>query len=101
MPSPAPPSTWKTSISNPFDPSGELTVPDLQDNYLTLENIRLWDTRPLLESNRQLQQIRLYYEFKDADVDRYSILTPDRQQRTAAGAGIGAGAKLRPGARDC
>ena len=62
----------------PFDPSGELTVPDLQDNYLTLENIRLWDTRPLLESNRQLQQIRLYYEFKDADVDRYSILTPDR-----------------------
>jgi hypothetical protein len=64
--------------SEPFDPSGELTIPDLQDNYLTLDNIRLWDTRPLLESNRQLQQIRLYYEFKDADVDRYSILTPDR-----------------------
>jgi uncharacterized protein len=64
--------------SEPFDPSGELTIADLQNNYLTLENIRLWDTRPLLESNRQLQQIRLYYEFKDADVDRYSILTPDR-----------------------
>ncbi|MGF1519086.1 MAG: UPF0182 family protein [Nodosilinea sp.] len=62
--------------SEPFDPSGELTVEDLETNDLTLENIRLWDPRPLLESNRQLQQIRLYYEFKDADFDRYSILTP-------------------------
>ncbi|NJL45689.1 MAG: COG1615 family transporter [Leptolyngbyaceae cyanobacterium SM2_3_12] len=54
--------------SQPFDPSGELTVEDLEANDLTIENIRLWDTRPLLESNRQLQQIRLYYEFKDADI---------------------------------
>ena len=40
---------------------------------MTIRNIRLWDTRPLLESNRQLQQIRLYYEFADADVDRYTL----------------------------
>ncbi len=65
--------------SEPFDPSGDLTVEDLDQNDLTLENIRLWDPRPLLDSNRQLQQIRLYYEFKDADFDRYSILNEQRR----------------------
>jgi uncharacterized membrane protein (UPF0182 family) len=59
--------------TQPFDPQGELTVADLQRNNSTLGNVRLWDTRPLLESNRQLQQIRLYYEFLDADVDRYTL----------------------------
>ena len=56
-----------------FDPAGTLTSAALEDNDLTIRNIRLWDTRPLLESNRQLQQIRLYYEFADADVDRYTL----------------------------
>ncbi|MGB3769271.1 MAG: UPF0182 family protein [Phormidesmis sp.] len=56
-----------------FDPRGTLTAADLEENALTIRNIRLWDTRPLLESNRQLQQIRLYYEFADADVDRYTL----------------------------
>jgi uncharacterized membrane protein (UPF0182 family) len=65
--------------SEPFDPSGDLTAEDLEENDLTLENIRLWDPRPLLESNRQLQQIRLYYEFTDADFDRYSILNEQRR----------------------
>ncbi|WP_038016630.1 UPF0182 family protein, partial [Synechococcus sp. PCC 7335] len=56
-----------------FDPQGTLTATELVANKSTIDNIRLWDTRPLLESNRQLQQIRLYYEFADADVDRYSF----------------------------
>ncbi len=56
-----------------FDPQGDLSAADLEENDLTVRNIRLWDTRPLLESNRQLQQIRLYYEFPDADVDRYTL----------------------------
>ncbi|NEQ33340.1 MAG: COG1615 family transporter, partial [Leptolyngbya sp. SIO4C5] len=30
-----------------------------------------------LETNRQLQQIRLYYEFLDADVDRYALIQDD------------------------
>ena len=65
--------------AEPFDPNGDLTVADLERNELTLGNIRLWDPRPLLESNRQLQQIRLYYEFKDADFDRYNVLNPSRR----------------------
>ncbi|HEY9878182.1 MAG TPA: UPF0182 family protein [Leptolyngbyaceae cyanobacterium] len=67
-----------------FNPTGELTSADLQENELTLNNIRLWDSNPLLVSNRQLQQIRLYYEFVGADIDRYPILneqgTYDRRQ---------------------
>jgi len=65
----------------PFDPEGDLTAADLDENRLTLNNIRLWDTRPLLQSNRQLQQIRLYYEFADADVDRYSLIQDDGSQQ--------------------
>ena len=58
-----------------FEPQGSLTLQSLRENDLTVRNIRVWDTRPLLESNRQLQQIRLYYEFVDADVDRYTLFT--------------------------
>ena len=56
-----------------FDPAGKLTYEDLERNQLTVSNIRLWDKRPLLETNRQLQQIRPYYTFPDADIDRYTI----------------------------
>lgn len=60
-----------------FDPSGSLSAQDLKVNQATLNNIRLWDTRPLLATNRQLQQIRLYYRFAGADIDRYAFPTPD------------------------
>ncbi|MEM8614165.1 MAG: UPF0182 family protein [Cyanobacteria bacterium P01_H01_bin.105] len=60
-----------------FDPKSNLTAEKLAENDLTVRNIRVWDTRPLLESNRQLQQIRLYYEFLDADVDRYTLTKSD------------------------
>ena len=56
-----------------FTPGERLTPAKLAANNLTIENIRLWDKRPLLETNRQLQRIRLYYEFPDADIDRYSL----------------------------
>ncbi|MGB3615765.1 MAG: UPF0182 family protein, partial [Elainellaceae cyanobacterium] len=56
-----------------FNPQNSLTYQQLLENQLTVNNIRLWDTRPLLETNRQLQRIRLYYEFADADVDRYTL----------------------------
>jgi uncharacterized membrane protein (UPF0182 family) len=58
-----------------FDPQNSLTLEDLEANAQTVENIRIWDSRPLLETNRQLQRIRLYYEFPDADIDRYTLPT--------------------------
>jgi uncharacterized protein len=56
-----------------FDPQDNLTAQTIQANDRTIRNIRLWDKEPLLETNRQLQQIRLYYRFPDADIDRYLL----------------------------
>ncbi len=39
----------------------------------TLRNIRLWDPNTLVTSYRQLQELRKYYTFLDADVDRYTV----------------------------
>ena len=62
------------------DPSPRLSPRDLQDGASTLRNIRLWDSQPLLATNRQLQQLRVYYRFTNAAVDRYQ-LRPDLLER--------------------
>jgi hypothetical protein len=63
-----------------FNPQGKLTQTDIKANDLTIRNIRLWDQEPLLKTNRQLQQIRPYYAFPDADIDRYIITNQTNQQ---------------------
>ncbi|MCC5659638.1 UPF0182 family protein [Nostoc sp. XA010] len=67
-----------------FNPQGTLTEADIQKNDLTIRNIRLWDQRPLLQTNRQLQQIRPYYRFPDADIDRYTLKTDVTSPRLSA-----------------
>ncbi|MEH2174449.1 UPF0182 family protein [Nostoc sp.] len=67
--------------SRSFNPQGTLTEVDIQKNASTIRNIRLWDERPLLETNRQLQQIRPYYRFPDADIDRYTLKTDEPSPR--------------------
>ena len=57
---------------------------DLADNQDTVRNIRLWDYRPLLRTFSQIQQIRLYYQFYDVDVDRYPLADGYRQTMLAA-----------------
>jgi uncharacterized membrane protein (UPF0182 family) len=56
-----------------FELNNTLTSEDLSKNELTIKNIRLWDPRPLKDTYSQLQEIRLYYDFNDVDVDRYKI----------------------------
>jgi len=56
-----------------LEPRQRLTPADLAAAPGTLANIRLWDSKPLLEANRQLQQLRLYYRFPSAAVDRYPL----------------------------
>jgi len=46
---------------------------DIAQNSATMNNIRLWDYRPLKDTYNQIQSIRLYYDFADVDVDRYQI----------------------------
>jgi len=52
---------------------GTLTIENVKENSGIIENIRLWDHRPLLSVYRQIQQIRTYYYINDVDVDRYYI----------------------------
>ncbi|HBL58801.1 MAG TPA: hypothetical protein DDZ80_09880 [Cyanobacteria bacterium UBA8803] len=70
-----------TIESETFNPQGNLTSTDLAKNDLTIRNIRLWDKRPILRTNRQLQRIRLYYEFADADIDRYNLKEEGGKER--------------------
>ncbi|MEJ2663978.1 MAG: UPF0182 family protein, partial [Spirochaetia bacterium] len=42
-------------------------------NRSTLNNIRLWDWRALMDNLKEQQEIRLYYSFHDVDIDRYTI----------------------------
>jgi hypothetical protein len=46
---------------------------DIAQNSVTINNIRLWDYRPLKDTYNQIQSIRLYYDFNDIDIDRYQI----------------------------
>jgi uncharacterized membrane protein (UPF0182 family) len=61
-----------------------LTREDIADNAATLENVRLWDHAPLLETFGQLQEIRTYYDFASVDNDRYRINGQLRQVMLSA-----------------
>ena len=55
----------------PFPVEQSLTSQTLQVNQATIDNIRLWDWQPLMDTYGQLQEIRTYYKFHDVEVDRY------------------------------
>ena len=42
-------------------------------NRATIDNVRLWDREPLLQTFGQIQSIRTYYDFIAVDDDRYHI----------------------------
>lgn len=51
----------------------ELTARDIAANRPTIDNIRLWDREPLLQTFGQIQSIRTYYDFVGVDDDRYMV----------------------------
>jgi uncharacterized protein len=57
----------------PFANKQNLSYQDIGKNRNTLENVRLWDWRPLKQTYKQLQELKPYYFFNDVDVDRYTI----------------------------
>ena len=67
-----------------FPVSDQLTLAQIKAHKTTIQNIRIWDKRPLLQTYKQLQSIRLYYGFKDVDVDRYQIDNEYRQVMLSA-----------------
>ena len=50
-----------------------LTAADIENNTETINNVRLWDHGPLLDTFGQIQEIRTYYDFVSVDNDRYFI----------------------------
>jgi len=59
--------------AEPFPVDETITYKDIQENQLTIGNIRLWDRRPLIQTYKQIQEIRLYYNFKSVQIDRYNF----------------------------
>src|SRR5262249_6666531 len=46
---------------------------DVGQHKAALDNVRLWDWKAFRDTITQIQALRPYYEFPDADVDRYTI----------------------------
>ena len=61
-----------------------LRADDIRNNQEIVENIRLWDHRLLIQTYRQLQEIRPYYQFNTIGIDRYTI-DGNKQQVMLAG----------------
>ena len=68
----------------PYSGTGELTLEDITENKAIMENIRLWDWRPLRDVFRQREARRPQYNFNDVDVDRYIIDGQVRQVMLSA-----------------
>ena len=61
-----------------------LTMADIEGNAETLNNVRLWDHQPLLDTFGQIQEIRTYYQFASVDNDRYVVDGEYRQTMLSA-----------------
>ena len=58
------------------DQAGELaplTAEVVAANPGTIDNVRLWDRRPLRSIYNQIQFFRAYYRFVSVDIDRYEV----------------------------
>ncbi|HET6649243.1 MAG TPA: UPF0182 family protein [Candidatus Limnocylindria bacterium] len=62
-----------------FTGEQDLTRAVFSEDAATIDNLRLWDYRPLLTTFGQEQILRFYYEFLDVDIDRYEIGGEQRQ----------------------
>jgi uncharacterized protein len=61
------------TIERPLSGEARLTRGDLERNAATIDNVPLWNDRPLLDTFSQIQEIRTYYDFVAVDNDRYTI----------------------------
>jgi uncharacterized protein len=68
----------------PFPAEDMPSSADIAASEATLNNVRLWDPRPLKDTYNQIQSIRLYYDFNDVDVDRYRVDGDYRQVMLSA-----------------
>ena len=69
---------------NNFTGDQPLTAKDVQNDQVTVNNLRLWDYTQLKETYEQQQTIRTYYTFHDIDIDRYTVASEYRQLEISA-----------------
>ncbi len=67
-----------------YPASPKFTRQTVDSNETVFSNIRLWDWNALLQVYDQFQEIRLYYEFNDVDIDRYTFDNKYQQVMLAA-----------------
>jgi uncharacterized membrane protein (UPF0182 family) len=67
-----------------FPVAESLSLADFSDEGGVKKHIRLWDHRPLKSTFSQIQEFRLYYDFYDVDVDRYTFGDDYRQVMLSA-----------------
>lgn len=60
-------------LETDFPVEGNLDSDIIDSAEETIDNIRILDRRPLRETYKQTQEIRLYYDLSGIDVDRYYI----------------------------
>ncbi|AOY96597.1 hypothetical protein BKK79_34290 [Cupriavidus sp. USMAA2-4] len=68
----------------PFPAEQGLDLAKIEANRATIDNVRLWDVAPLLDTYAQLQEIRTYYKFLSLDIDRYRLDSGYRQVMLSA-----------------
>jgi uncharacterized protein len=56
-----------------FDVTEKISVDTIKRSEGTINNIRILDYRPLTQTYKQTQEIRLYYDLSSIDIDRYMI----------------------------
>lgn len=56
-----------------------ITLTQILNHRDAIKNIRIWDQNLAVETYKQLQEIRLYYEFNNIDLDRYHTSEGYRQ----------------------
>ncbi|TAN31497.1 UPF0182 family protein [bacterium] len=71
------------TVSN-FTGDQPLNLQEVQNDQVTVNNLRLWDYAPLKDTYEQLQTIRTYYTFNDIDIDRYTIAGQYQQLEISA-----------------
>jgi hypothetical protein len=60
---------WSATTKDTPQPT--VTAANVAAEPATIQNVRLWDYRPLKDTVSGIQQIRQYYTFPDVDTDRY------------------------------
>ncbi len=71
-------------VESNFPAEEAVTAEEVAASPQTVDNMRLWDPRPLRDTFNQIQALRQLYEFNDVDVDRYVIDGQYRQVMLAA-----------------